>query len=922
MDLRNTQLKDTYGNLVTTGTTAGSPTTGGLQNGQGTLLTSVGIGTDSPNALLELSGRSDTGDITMRFADKDGGVLTGQDHSNIEYFATDGSAVSAEVKTIYADVVGGLDYTISTRAGGGSLAERLRIRSTGDISFRDGSASEAFYWDASTARLGIGTTSPSQDLEILNGIAGAGIRLAATNTAYWDIERDSTSGHLTFTDDGAGTVLTVGQDGKVGIGVTPTAPFQLAKTGTAPSGTGNGYGLYITPATSGEIFIDSITGSSGNTSASLRTYNNGTYTKVISNASGNTTTFETAGSERLRINSSGNVGIGTDAPLAPLNIGVDSATASPIRAIKLGAGTTVVGNGQYIQFSTSTVDSLGSQIQGVRAGAGASSDLRFLTTNTSSVVSEKMRIDSDGKVGIGTATLNTISGTNATLTLGGSGISGGLILQTAGTDKGRLYESSNLIIHQGMSSVGHSFYVNASTEAMRIDSSGNVGINCTPVKKLQVTNGVSGDAGNLLLVNTNDTNGDTASLQFSMTDSDSFNKAGIFFERTTTQGRGSLHLANNIENNSNNVTKNDARLTIDSSGNVGIGTNTVLGSATRLHVKVDDSNTDFSLGTPYHLLIENDNTTTNTGAMLGLRADTADGGIALHYGGSANVGYMTFHVDAGGGANSERMRIDSSGNVLVGKTTSSIASEGVELFPNDRSAFTRDSGYSILVNRLTSDGDLINFRKDGTSIGSIGTEGGDMAIGNDDAGIQFVNGNEHFRPFNMTSNTSTDNLMDIGSSSKRFKDLYLSGSVYLGGTTSANALDDYEEGTHDTTITCGTSGTITLGGSNEKLQYTKIGRLVTVSGRVAISGVSSPTGNFTMSLPFTIADLDDESGRSTGGIKIFNTSTNVDNFFFTAHEGNAFITVFKGGSTNGTSDSADTFSGNETIALSVTYVAS
>jgi hypothetical protein len=149
MDLRNTQLKDTYGNLVTTGTTAGSPTTGGLQNGQGTLLTSVGIGTDSPNALLELSGRSDTGDITMRFADKDGGVLTGQDHSNIEYFATDGSAVSAEVKTIYADVVGGLDYTISTRAGGGSLAERLRIRSTGDISFRDGSASEAFYWDAS-----------------------------------------------------------------------------------------------------------------------------------------------------------------------------------------------------------------------------------------------------------------------------------------------------------------------------------------------------------------------------------------------------------------------------------------------------------------------------------------------------------------------------------------------------------------------------------------------------------------------------------------------------------------------------------------------------------------------------------------------------------------------------------------------------
>jgi hypothetical protein len=908
MDLRNTQLKDTYGNLVTTGTTAGSPTTGGLQNGQGTLLTSVGIGTDSPNALLELSGRSDTGDITMRFADKDGGVLTGQDHSNIEYFATDGSAVSAEVKTIYADVVGGLDYTISTRAGGGSLAERLRIRSTGDISFRDGSASEAFYWDASTARLGIGTNLPGARLNVagnLGAVIGGGasaIRMTNTDTSnYASISAGIvgiSNGGMDFSVDGTRRMVISGS-GKVGIGTdAPSAPLSIdtGTTGTIAQFRGADTDILNIDGDSDAIVLDA---------------RNVAYLG-----------FEMQGSEKMRIDSSGNVGIGTDAPLAPLNIGVDSATASPIRAIKLGAGTTVVGNGQYIQFSTSTVDSLGSQIQGVRAGAGASSDLRFLTTNTSSVVSEKMRIDSSGKVGIGTATLNTISGTNATLTLGGSGISGGLILQTAGTDKGRLYESSNLIIHQGMSSVGHSFYVNASTEAMRIDSIGRVGINCTPVKKLQVTNGVSGDAGNLLLVNTNDTNGDTASLQFSMTDSDSFNKAGIFFERTTTQGRGSLHLANNIENNSNNVTKNDARLTIDSSGNVGIGTNTVLGSATRLHVKVDDSNTDFSLGTPYHLLIENDNTTTNTGAMLGLRADTADGGIALHYGGSANVGYMTFHVDAGGGANSERMRIDSSGDVLVGKTTVSLGEVGVEVKPNGEVRCTTNGAQTLQLNRLTSDGTIVDFRKDSTSIGSIGTEGGDMAIGNDDAGIQFVNGNEHFRPFNMTSNTSTDNLMDIGSSSKRFKDLYLSGSVYLGGTTSANALDDYEEGTHDTTITCGTSGTITLGGSNEKLQYTKIGRLVTVSGRVAISGVSSPTGNFTMSLPFTIADLDDESGRSTGGIKIFNTSTNVDNFFFTAHEGNAFITVFKGGSTNGTSDSADTFSGNETIALSVTYVAS
>jgi hypothetical protein len=116
-----------------------------------------------------------------------------------------------------------------------------------------------------------------------------------------------------------------------------------------------------------------------------------------------------------------------------------------------------------------------------------------------------------------------------------------------------------------------------------------------------------------------------------------------------------------------------------------------------------------------------------------------------------------------------------------------------------------------------------------------------MAIGNDDAGIQFVNGNEHFRPFNMTSNTSTDNLMDIGSSSKRFKDLYLSGSVYLGGTTSANALDDYEEGTWTPTLYPNhryVHGR-TIYVSHKLLRtYTKIGRHWLLCYNVRISGTS------------------------------------------------------------------------------------
>jgi hypothetical protein len=524
--------------------------------------------------------------------------------------------------------------------------------------------------------------------------------------------------------------------------------------------------------------------------------------------------FDGSGSEAFYWDSStARLGIGTTEPGARLNV------AGALGAV-IGGGASAI---RMTNTDTSNYASISAGIVGTSNGG-----MDFSVDGT-----RRMVISGSGKVGIGTdspsAPLSIDTGTTGTIAQ----------FRGADTDILNIDGDSDAIVLDARNVAYLGFEMQGS-EKMRIDSSGNVGINCTPVKKLQVTNGVSGDAGNLLLVNTNDTNGDTASLQFSMTDSDSFNKAGIFFERTTTQGRGSLHLANNIENNSNNVTKNDARLTIDSSGNVGIG----VSPAAKFHVKLaTNENIRFTTGGSGDTRISALNDAASATTQLSIQ------GSPLLFRGTNGL---------------ERMRIDSSGNVI-------LQTVGAQL------RFQNSLGPAPYIENSGEDASTAPYGQD----------------------LLFATG---------------------GSESMRI--LSGGGITFNGDTASANALDDYEEGTHDTTITCGTSGTITLGGSNEKLQYTKIGRLVTVSGRVAISGVSSPTGNFTMSLPFTIADLDDESGRSTGGIKIFNTSTNVDNFFFTAHEGNAFITVFKGGSTNGTSDSADTFSGNETIALSVTYVAS
>jgi len=73
-------------------------------------------------------------------------------------------------------------------------------------------------------------------------------------------------------------------------------------------------------------------------------------------------------------------------------------------------------------------------------------------------------------------------------------------------------------------------------------------------------------------------------------------------------------------------------------------------------------------------------------------------------------------------------------------------------------------------------------------------------------------------------------------------------------SSDANTLDDYEEGSFTATLTCTTSGTITL--SSNTLYYTKIGRQVTITGYLEVSSVSSPVGYVRLNgLPFTVANL-------------------------------------------------------------------
>jgi len=191
-------------------------------------------------------------------------------------------------------------------------------------------------------------------------------------------------------------------------------------------------------------------------------------------------------------------------------------------------------------------------------------------------------------------------------------------------------------------------------------------------------------------------------------------------------------------------------------------------------------------------------------------------------------------------ADATAITVDSSENVLVGKTSASSTTAGFQTSQDGQTAINR-SGTALQVGRLSSDGDIAVFRKDGTTVVSIGTTGNQSYIhgAGTDVGIYF--GSSNLYPYRSTG--LNDATIDLGQSGKRFKDLYLSGGIYLGGTGSANKLEDYEEGTWTPT-----SPTVTL--SSAHGNYTKIGNRVFLDATFVVPSTSSGVGVGIQGVPF------------------------------------------------------------------------
>jgi hypothetical protein len=172
------------------------------------------------------------------------------------------------------------------------------------------------------------------------------------------------------------------------------------------------------------------------------------------------------------------------------------------------------------------------------------------------------------------------------------------------------------------------------------------------------------------------------------------------------------------------------------------------------------------------------------------------------------------------------MRIDSSGNLLVGTTTNGTTADGTVIRASAETLMTRSNGAPLLINRRGSDGAVIEIRNDNTAVG-------------------YINANAS------------------------------GAGIYLGGTGSANHLDDYEEGNFTVTVSSG----ISISSYDHQLgHYVKVGRQVTAWVFMEYNGSSRTGAHFIISgLPFNSSDSTSNESTFGGFITYQNGFSNTNN---------------------------------------------
>ena len=443
-------------------------------------------------------------------------------------------------------------------------------------------------------------------------------------------------------------------------------------------------------------------------------------------------------------------------------------------------------------------------------------NMKFATGTT-----ERMRIASNGDISFYEDTGTTAKffwdasaeslgiGTSPSYTLDVSAASAVSMIRTPDTTSPTL----GLFVNSGSNGVGtisvdnggHMTFDTGSSgagqaERMRIDSSGNVGIGRTPSSVLLDVQGATSDTFTAARFRNRGQDAGSAvkaiwSLNRDGSDID-FEAGSISVHKqqnwtTTSSTVDSYMVFSTIEN------ENPAeRMRIDSGGNVGIGTD-----APSAKLEIKDTVTASTDLDPTAIKLYN----------------SSDGGSAIEFSNAVNgKAKLSFGVtSAGGGTDdtyigfstsantvlSEAMRIDSSGSLLHGTTSSSIYNDtsgnGVNIKGQQGQIIvakqsTSASDPAMILNNTGTDSSIIQFSKDGTTVGSIGTDNsGDLFIGNDDTGVLFAGGSDAILPWNPSTPAARDDAIDLGNASNRFDDIYATNGTIQ--TSDRNEKQDIAE---------------------------------------------------------------------------------------------------------------------------------
>jgi hypothetical protein len=659
----------------------------------------VGIGTTSPERLLSLY--SDNAETTPR-------LLIEQDGTGDAVMAF--SLTSGQGWSMGIDNSGGDAFMIHNSAGGVDSSSQFVILNSGNV--------------------GIGTTSPVAKLHVYqndtevdteagvtieqDGTGDAALSFLLTGTKRWKMGIDNNDSDKFKISDSTNLAsnnkLTIISSGNVGIGTTsPSQKLEVSgniqltnKADSILLGSAGANGTWGAPKISridNSIIISDYSG------VQLGGYDGSSY------------------GARVTIKGTGNVGIGTTSPGVALDV---SGQIRSNDSFLLQSGTTAIGS---IRNQGGTLDIRGDSTRDVSLGSVTSPQALFVEGTNGKVgigttsPNQKLHVnggtqlgDINATVNFGTVALKVVEGTVSTGPTLGSGTVGAQAV---------LYSNGLFGMYTGVSSSGDTWMQSqrndADTSAYDIllnPLGGNVGIGTTsPAYKLQV--GDNGVADGNIAMKANGTGVDAgAELTFNMNvgggNADSYiaQIVPISYDSLSSGTHNSLNFKVGTWNN--NADAGVSRMTILSNGNVGIGTT----SPSRDFVVSNGGASGIEIQANYQ-----------TGVNEILSFDRTTGATAYE---TMRFNGGDFEFQIGG---TEKMRINSSGNVGIG-TTSPQANTSLDVRGNGATSDAAikayaygESGTSILGNGYATSGSGINYGVKGLSTGPRSTVAGSVNVG-------------------------------------------------------------------------------------------------------------------------------------------------------------------------------------------------